>query len=247
MRKLIKIFIFIMIFIFIVVVRHYSINTNTITPSSIEKYQKEDLSDNVLFFRSIETDKLVGKKLEYNYKIDTIEEVFDLLTAKSNTLPLGYKPSISPSTKLLSYEEELGKLTLNLSVEFNNSYSTSNAIEELYVNYYLLGFRKLSIEVNGTNVTNNVVTEKIMSNIIYDEIAVTDVKAVFLIKENSSDELIPEIHIVNNNIGIVDYLYNQYKEYISVIDIIEDKVTVTTFNEEDNYLISLVINSNLNN
>ncbi len=236
-----------MIFIFIVVVRQYGINTNTITPTSIERYQEKDLNDNVLFFRSIETDELVGKKLEYNYTVDTIEEVFDVLTAKSNTLPLGYKPSISPSTKLLSYEEDFDKLTLNLSEEFNNSSITSNAIEELYVNYYLLGFRKLSVEVNGTNVTKNVVTETIMSNLIYDEIAITNVKPVFLIKVNNNDELIPEMHIVNNNMVVIDYLYNQYKEYISGMDIIEDKVTVTTFNEEDNYLISLVINSNLNN
>ncbi len=217
-----------------------------ITPTNIERYQEDDLNDNVLFFRDIETNKLVGKKLGFNYVIDTIEEIFDLLTSKSNTLPLGYKPSISPSTSLISYEEDLDKLTINLSSEFNNSSNINNAIEELYVNYYLQGYKKLSIEVDGSKVTNNFITESIMSNIIYDEIAVTSVKNVFIIKENSNDELIPEIHIINKNINTVDYLYRQYKEYISVLNIIEDKVTVTTFKEDDNYLISLVINSNLN-
>ncbi len=247
MKKFIKIFIFILILIFIIAVRHYNISISRIVPVSIEEYQKEQLNENVLFFRNIETDELVGKKLEYDYIIDTVDEVFELLTAKANTLPIGYSPSISPSTNLIGYNTDGDKLTINLSDEFNNSRNIDNSIEELYVNYYILGYKRLSIEVNGSMITDGYINESVVDNRIYDEITVTSIKSVMVVKESIGGYLIPQIHIVNKNISLIDYLYEQYKEYISMMDVVDDTITINTYSEEDIYLISLIINSNLSN
>ncbi len=244
MRKIIRIFIIILIFIFTVVVRHYSISLNKLKPSSVEKYQDEELNDNIIFFRDIETREIVGKKLEYDYTIDTVEEVFEILTSKSNTLPMGYTPSISPSTDLNSYEENDNLLTLNLSEEFYNSSNIDNAIEELYVNYYLIGYKKLAIKVNDILVTDTYISETIVTNKVYGESTLASVQNILVINEEENGILIPEIHVINSNVTIMDYLYEQYKGYINMMDMIDDKISIETFNEDDNYLISLVINSN---
>ncbi len=246
MKKLIRIFIFVLIIVFIVAVRRYSLSLNKIIPSGIERYQEEDLLENVLFFRDIESSELVGKRLEYNYQIDTIEEIFEVLTSKSNTLPLGYRSSLSPSTSLINYQTENDKLILNVSEEFNNSSNIDNVIEELYVNYYLLGYKRLSIEVNGNRLTSNFVTESVISNKVYDEITVTNVKSIFVVKEKDNN-LIPEIHVIKEDINLIDYLYEQYKGYISMLEVFEDTITISTYSEDDIYLISLIINSNFSN
>lgn len=152
---------------------------------------------------------------------NSLDEVFKLLSSKSNYLPLEVHTTVPPSTILYDYEVNGDELIINLSEEFlnykideekevvatltNTLLGKVNA-KKLYIN---VNGERLNILKSGKDISNGLARTKFL-NIYYDCLSPYNSKeiVVYLLSNTSEEYLVPITFIVDDYVDEMDYIFS---------------------------------------
>lgn len=158
---------------------------------------------------------------------DVVETVFSLFTSKSNTLPLGLRTPIQPSTQLNKYEIDNNVLILDLSEEFlyyniNREQQIITALTQTFSNIFeinkikiLINGKQLSTLNSGYNVSNGIEVSNIY-NTYLDCMTINEssVAQVYMFSVNQNEPyLVPVNYIYDKNKDKVEYIFNTITGY----------------------------------
>ena len=181
---------------------------------------------------------MIKTYVEKGEELDSVQAVFDILTTKSNQLPLQTTSLISPMTVLNDYTLEDGILTLDLSEDFLN-YDMSQeqqVVETLVWSFTALeGVDRVKFEIEGQPVSNlkgtlaveRGLTREMGINLELDTRQLDDTQLVtlyFMTDDSENSLLVPVSRLISNTVDPVTYAINSLiqgsvgGEYISVFD-----------------------------
>lgn len=205
---------------------------------------------------------MVKTYVEKGEETDQVQAVFDLLTIKSNQLPLKTTSLISPMTVLNDYTLNDETLTLDLSKEFLN-YDASQeqqVVESLVWSFTSLeGVDRVKFEIDGQPVSNlngtlaveRGLTRQMGINLEMDTNNLDNTQLVtlyFMTDDTQNGLLVPVTRLIPSSVDPVNYAIDSLiqgsvgGEYISVFD---NQTTLMTEPVIENGVITLNFSSDL--
>ena len=185
-----------------------------------------------------ESDHIIKTYVSKQEESDPVLSVFELLTTKSNQLPIGTTSLISPMTRLIDYSIEKDVLTLNLSKEFltYDPQDEQQVLESLVWSFTEIpGIEcvKFKIEnepvsnLNGALAVGRGLTRDMGVNLELDTASLDNTQLVtvyFMTDDSQNAMLVPVTRLIPNSVDPIDYAVNTLiqgatsKDYISVFD-----------------------------
>lgn len=185
-----------------------------------------------------ESDHIVKTYVSKQEESDPILSVFELLTTKSNQLPIGTTSLISPMTRLIDYSIEEEVLTLNLSKEFltYDVKDEQQVLESLVWSFTEIpGIERVKFEIenepvsnlNGTLAVGRGLTREMGVNLELDTASLDNTQLVtvyFMTDDSQNAMLVPVTRLIPNSVNPIDYAVNALiqgstsGDYISVFD-----------------------------
>lgn len=185
-----------------------------------------------------ESDHIVKTYVSKQEESDPVLAVFELLTTKSNQLPIGTTSLISPMTRLIDYSIEEEVLTLNLSKEFltYDPQAEQQVLESLVWSFTEIpGIERVKFEIenepvsnlNGALAVGRGLTRDMGVNLELDTASLDNTQLVtvyFMTDDSQNAMLVPVTRLIPNSVDPIDYAVNALiqgatsKDYISVFD-----------------------------
>lgn len=205
---------------------------------------------------------MIKTYVEKGEELDSVQAVFDILTIKSNQLPLQTTSLISPMTILNDYTLEEGVLTLDLSEDFL-SYDVAKeqqVVETLVWSFTALeGVDRVKFEIEGQPVSNlngtlaveRGLTREMGINLELDTLNLDETQLVmlyFITDDSDSGLLVPVSRLISSTLNPVTYAIESLiqgsvgGEYISLFD---NQTTLMTDPVVENGMVTLNFSSDL--
>jgi len=214
----------------------------------------------------LKNDEIVGVPIytlsTNKYKL--IEEVFEYLTSKSNSVSELYETTLNLSSQLLSYEIIGNKIFLDLSNEFMKTESNDikYALAQIKYSYLELGFEEIYLKNNNKQIiqlndyvlTNGIGDLPVNINIMARTNSRKVIKVNYFYKDKIKtfinyviDDTTSEISFVLEN--LITFLDKEYQKNIELVAInyFDDTLTITIDADDlDQEIIKELIISNIN-